>query len=221
MVTSLSALTAIAAYAQDASQRTVTVNSRPSISVTRDWVDFVALTFSGVLMVAGVWGIVVALRTLKMVKRQADEMMKQAALMKEQTAIAEKAANAALLNAQAVINAERPWLLIYPSRSGTGHHSSFTFKAVNRGRSPAEVIISGFKTLTPRIDEELRATSGRSSQSCRHVLVRLLGRRRRSGRGEHPSVACCRSAPHAGGLPSEAAPRTVRAQEESGRSRTR
>jgi len=107
------------------------------------------------LILVGIAGICVALKTLEAVKRQADEMLDQAALMKEQTAVAEKAANAALLNAQAVINAERPWLLIVPKRSGEDKSIGVTFKAVNRGRSPAEVINSGFRWVTPRYCEEL------------------------------------------------------------------
>jgi hypothetical protein len=106
-------------------------------------------------MIAGIVGIFVALRTLRAVKRQADEMLDQATLMKEQTAVAEKSANAALSTAQAYINAERPWLLIVPKRLGEGEHTSITFTAVNQGRSPAEVINSGFKMVTHRFDEEL------------------------------------------------------------------
>jgi hypothetical protein len=51
---------------------------------------------------------------------------------------AEKNADAALLNAQAVINAERPWVYIgaaYSKSSG-----AYSFLAGNDGRTPAEVI---------------------------------------------------------------------------------
>jgi hypothetical protein len=133
----------------------MTIESLHLFSATRDWIDVLSLAVSFVLMSVGIAGIFVALRTLRAVKRQADEMLDQANLMKEQTAVAEKSAKAALLNAQAVINAERPWLLIDPKRSGEGQSTGITFKAVNRGRSPAEVINSGFKMVTPRFDEEL------------------------------------------------------------------
>lgn len=52
---------------------------------------------------------------------------------------AAKSAHAALLNAQAVINSERPWILITvePSRS---MENSFTIMATNRGRTPAKIM---------------------------------------------------------------------------------
>ena len=154
-VVTISLAVGVAVLKQANAQGPVSVSSLPQISAARDWIDWLALLISTVLMIVGIVGIGAALKTLRAVKKQADLMTEQAALMKEQTAISDKAASAALLNAQAVINAERPWLLIYPSRSGTGEHSSFTFKAVNRGRSPAEIINSGFRMLTPRVDEEL------------------------------------------------------------------
>jgi hypothetical protein len=124
-------------------------------SATRDWIDLLSLAVSFGLVIVGIVGIYVALKTLGTVKRQADEMFEQVILMKEQTAVAEKSAKAALLNAQAVINSERPWLLIAPKRSGKGEYTGIAFYAVNRGRSPAEIINSGFKMVTPRFEEEL------------------------------------------------------------------
>ena len=52
---------------------------------------------------------------------------------------ASSSAHAALLNAQAVIHAERPWILITvePSRS---MENSFTIMATNRGRTPARIV---------------------------------------------------------------------------------
>jgi hypothetical protein len=124
----------------------MTIEILPLFSATRDWIDVLSLSVSLILMIVGIVGIYAALKTLGAVKRQADEMRDQATLMKEQTAVAEKSAEAALLNAHAVINAERPWLLIDPKRSGEGKSTSITFKVIN----------SGFKMVTPRFDEELQ-----------------------------------------------------------------
>jgi hypothetical protein len=49
-----------------------------------------------------------------------------------------KAAQAALLNAQAVINAERPWILI-SVKSPPGPMGGFTVHARNKGRAPAMI----------------------------------------------------------------------------------
>jgi hypothetical protein len=48
----------------------------------------------------------------------------------------QKAADAALLNAQALIEAERPWMVVNPNQSPTG---AFSFLATNVGRTPAKI----------------------------------------------------------------------------------
>jgi hypothetical protein len=50
-----------------------------------------------------------------------------------------KAARAALLNAQAVINAERPWLIVVV-KSPAGPHSIFTVHLRNKGKNPAQIV---------------------------------------------------------------------------------
>jgi hypothetical protein len=49
---------------------------------------------------------------------------------------AKRSADAALLNAQAVINAERPWVIIFAAHTKSGAF----FRAGNLGRTPAEII---------------------------------------------------------------------------------
>jgi hypothetical protein len=87
-----------------------------------------------VLAVVGYFGIILAVSTLKKIERhtRATEAVAEAAA---------DSAQAALLNAQAVIDSGRPWLLITvePSRSIV---NSFTVKATNRGRCPAYMIAS-------------------------------------------------------------------------------
>ena len=55
-----------------------------------------------------------------------------------QTNETKRSAQAALLNAQAVINAERPWVLI-SVKSPPGPMGGFTVHARNRGRTPAMI----------------------------------------------------------------------------------
>jgi hypothetical protein len=117
-------------------QHAMSINALPSVSVTRDWVDYVALIFSAALMIVGIVGVIAALKTLRAIKKQADEMVEQAALMKEQTAVAEKAANAALLNAKALIVSERPWLVVNIAVHETDSHM-YVVSAKNKGRTPA------------------------------------------------------------------------------------
>lgn len=96
--------------------------------------DRITWSANVVLAIVGYFGIILAVSTLKKIERhtRATEVVAEAAA---------DSAQAALLNAQAVIDSGRPWLLITvePSRSIV---NSFTVKATNRGRCPAYVIAS-------------------------------------------------------------------------------
>jgi len=85
------------------------------------------------LVVVGIAGIVAAVCTLKVIKRQTDATV--------------DAAKAALLNAKALINAERPWVVIFYDGWKDG---TFGFSAANKGRTPANIIsfAVGFKCLS-------------------------------------------------------------------------
>ena len=85
-----------------------------------------------VLVLLGYGGIMVALSILRKIERQSrySEAAAQAAAESSQ---------AALAYAQAILHAERPWVLvtIVPSRS---IENGFTVIATNRGRSPAQIV---------------------------------------------------------------------------------
>ncbi len=85
-----------------------------------------------VLVILGYAGILLAVSLLRKIERQTKYGEAAA------TAAAESA-QAALLHAQAILNAERPWILVTvePSKSVD---SGFTISATNRGRSPARII---------------------------------------------------------------------------------
>jgi hypothetical protein len=93
--------------------------------------DRIAWAANLVLALVAYIGIILAVSTLRKIERHtvATEIAAEAAA---------DSAHAALLNAQAMIDSERPWLLITvkPSRSV---ENSFTVTATNRGRSPANV----------------------------------------------------------------------------------
>jgi hypothetical protein len=98
-----------------------------------------------VLVVLGYAGILLAYSLLKKIERQ--------------TAYAESAANsaaasaqAALLNAQAIVHSERPWILITvePSRS---KENSFTVMATNRGRTPGRITATAEQAMIA-VDEK-------------------------------------------------------------------
>jgi hypothetical protein len=77
------------------------------------------------LLVAGIVGIFIALRTLKTIDRQ--------------TKATEDAAEAALLSAKALLDAERPWLSVTVEQM-KGSAALYQFSVKNLGRTPAMVI---------------------------------------------------------------------------------
>ena len=96
-----------------------------TIFAVPNWTDKLGLAFTGVLALVGIVGIIVAICTLKIIERQ--------------TTATGTAANAALRNAQAVINAERPWIVVNVQENSESKQV-FTFRIVNKGRTPAKFI---------------------------------------------------------------------------------
>ncbi len=116
----------------DYPQQHITVANPPVAPVAWTWQEQVAWAANLVLVVLGYAGILMAISLLRKIERQTGyaEAVVEAA---------SSTAHAALLNAQSVIHAERPWILITvePSRS---MENSFTVMATNRGRTPARII---------------------------------------------------------------------------------
>jgi hypothetical protein len=94
--------------------------------------DRIAWGANVLLAILGYAGIMLALSTLKKIERQTRYGEVAAAA-------AADSAQAALLHAQAILNAERPWILItvMPSRTT---ENGFVVTATNRGRSPARIL---------------------------------------------------------------------------------
>ncbi|HUB52174.1 MAG TPA: hypothetical protein VL986_08510 [Terracidiphilus sp.] len=108
------------------------------------WQDRVAWAANILLAIFAYAGVMIGLSTLKKIARQTEyvETAAQAAA---------DSAQAALLHAQAIIRAERPWILISvePSRSV---ENGFTVTATNRGRGPAR-IVSTIDKITSAVDQ--------------------------------------------------------------------
>jgi hypothetical protein len=77
---------------------------------------------------------------LEAMRGQLTEMGTQTGVLEKSVAHAEKSAEAALLNARAIINAERPWMIIEPTPIPNAPWSGYvSLDAYNRGRTPAEI----------------------------------------------------------------------------------
>jgi hypothetical protein len=122
----------------------ITVANPPATVIQRTWQDQVSWAANLVLVILGYVGIMMAVSLLKKIDRQTGYAEAAA-----ETAAA--AAQAALLNAQAIVRAERPWILITiePSRS---KENTFTIMATNRGRTPAVITENALRRVIA-IDE--------------------------------------------------------------------
>lgn len=91
------------------------------------------------LIAVAIGGIFVARSTLHAIRWQAEETAKATKAMRDSLPLQKEAADAALKNAQAVINSERPWLLL-EIKFAEGYGTAFTISFRNFGRTPAEVV---------------------------------------------------------------------------------
>ncbi len=110
----------------------ITAVNPPAAPAVWTWQEQVTWGANLLLAFLGYAGIMMGYSLLKKIERQTGyaEAIVEAA---------SSSAHAALLNAQAIIHAERPWILITvePSRS---MENSFTVMATNRGRTPARIV---------------------------------------------------------------------------------
>lgn len=114
--------------------------------VVWSWHDRILWAAYLVLALVGYAGVMIAVSTLKKIERNsaaAEAKAGTAVPVPVDTAAADMA-RAALLHAQSMVNAERPWVLVTaePTR---GVENSFEITATNRGRTPA--------TITSAVDE--------------------------------------------------------------------
>jgi len=104
---------------------------------TRDAYDWLVLGCSLVLAVIGICGVFVAVSTLKKIERQTKATEDAATAAKD-------SAEAARLNAQAVINSERAWIVIKSTMDGYVPNAADTFEYKwvirNTGNTPARIM---------------------------------------------------------------------------------
>jgi hypothetical protein len=150
---------------EDQSPKTIYVPSAPAPIV---WTLHDRILWGAylVLAVLGYAGIMMAVSTLKKIERQSRIADDTATAAFTAANAAAETAQAALLHAQAIANAERPWVLVTaePTR---GVESSFEITATNRGRSPGTitsafdlVLFAADESLLPRLPDFAPATSG-------------------------------------------------------------
>jgi len=144
----------------------VTVANAPPAPAPWPLHEKIAWAANLVLAVLGYAGIMMALSLLKKIERQASYA--EAAID-----VAATSARAAYLNAQAVVNAERPWILITvePSRSA---ENSFTIIATNRGRSPARITATAEQAIIAVDERYLPFTPEYDREESKTPLVPII-----------------------------------------------
>lgn len=95
------------------------------------------------LVIVGFLGVFAAFFTLKSIRHQAVQMRKQTKISERSAAAAKDSANAALLNAQAVINSERPFIegeLVRDEETKKISVVRYVLKIRNYGKTPAYLL---------------------------------------------------------------------------------
>jgi hypothetical protein len=116
------------------SQPRITIATAASALQSWPWQERVAWGANIVLAILGYVGIMIALSTLRKIERQTR-------LSEEAAQAAAESAKVAMLHAQAMVRAERPWIVV-TSEPSSQKENSFVVVATNRGRSPARILRS-------------------------------------------------------------------------------
>jgi hypothetical protein len=130
------------------------------------WRDRVTWGANLVVAILGYVGIMVALSTLKKIERQSRSVEAAAAA-------ASASAEAALLNAQSILEAGRPWILITVKPSAEVENT-FAIMATNRGNSPARIVGTAEETRFAIDEARLPRTPIYASDDLNVPLVPII-----------------------------------------------
>jgi hypothetical protein len=118
-------------------------NQQNNKSRSDSWIT----VFTGVLAAVAVLQLIAMVLQYIAMYRQADYMRRGLRIAIRSARSAQRAASAALLNARAVINAERPWMLIQintnesaTDENGIHLHLGFSVSFRNYGKTPSEIV---------------------------------------------------------------------------------
>jgi len=143
-------------------------NPPPAAPVAAAWTlpERISWAANLVLVLMGYAGIMMAISTMRKIERQTRlaETMAEAAL---------SAAQAAQLSAQAIVDAERPWIIVTSKPSQTAENS-FTIVATNRGRTPARIVAMAERTRIAVDESQLPELPDYESEEASAPLVPII-----------------------------------------------
>jgi hypothetical protein len=146
------------------------IQEAPTLQLQTGWRDGVYWTLEIMLVLVAAGSFISVwyqaqetARVVKVTQLSTQAVQRQIGIMERQTKAAEDAAMAALLNAQAMMHSERPWIIItiepHPQFRG-----SFLFAATNKGRTPAQLISGSSEYTFASRPQELAIPPAYSSQ---------------------------------------------------------
>jgi hypothetical protein len=141
----------------------VVADPRPPAAVPRSQQETISWAANLVLVLLGYVGIMLAVSTLRKIERQTrtTEAVAEAALA---------AAQGAKASAQAIIDGERPWILVTPKPSQTAENS-FNITATNRGRSPARIVATAERVRFAADESQLPETPDYGDEEASPPMV--------------------------------------------------
>jgi hypothetical protein len=131
----------------------ITVASAPISSPNWPLHERIAWAASVILAILGYAGIMLAISTLRKIERLTKSG--EAA-----SAAAAECAHAALLHAQAILDSERPWILITVRPAQNLDDNSFEIVATNRGRGPARIVSTRDEVVSAADEASLPSPDG-------------------------------------------------------------
>ena len=145
----------------------IVVTSPPTQAAAWTWHEKVQWGTEIGLVVLGYIGVLLGLRTLKNIERQAEFGVSAA-----QAAL--QCANAALESSQAIVDSGRPWIVITIEPFLTVEHG-FKVMATNRGRTPARILAKADCVKIAEDESKLPAVpdygSGKSSTPFEPIIL--------------------------------------------------
>jgi len=145
----------------------IVVTAPPAQAAPWSWHDKVLWGVEIVLVILGYAGVLLALKTLKIIQRQAEFGVSAA-----QAAL--QCANAALESSQAIVDSGRPWIVITVEPFLSVEHG-FKVMATNRGRTPARILAKADCVRIAKDDGELPTPpdyeSGKSATPFEPIIL--------------------------------------------------
>jgi hypothetical protein len=129
----------------------IRISKFPSVSISRDWADWILWVFNGLLVIAGFLGIRVAYKTLGIIKRQTDATEKAAKAAWKSAEVSERALETA---ERADVLLESAGFILSPTTQVFDGHTRVVLRFKNFGRTRAREVSFRVRLIIPDVPDK-------------------------------------------------------------------